>query len=178
GCGVGHSTNVMARAYPASTFVGYDISEHFIELARAEAREYGLSNVTFEAIDVTALPVEPPFDAVFACDMVHDLPDPGGALRRVRDALVPDGQLVMVEPAASSELGGNTANPIAPLMYTASTLHCLTVSLAYGGPGLGLLWGEQAAKQLLVETGFTDIAMHPAPGDPFNAVYVMRRGSG
>src|SRR5262249_55024651 len=134
-----------------------------------------LSNVTFEALDVVGLPVEPPFDAVFACDMVHDLPDPGRTLRRVHDALVPGGQLLMVEPAASSELGDNTANPIAPLMYTASTLHCLTVSLAYGGPGLGMVWGEQSAKRLLAESGFVDIAVHPAPGDPFNAVFVMSR---
>lgn len=176
GCGVGHSTNLMARAFPASTFIGYDISEHFIDRAETEARKYGVSNVSFEALDVMAIPVEPPFDAVLACDMVHDVPDPGGALRRVHDALAPDGHFIMVEPAASSKLSENTANPIAPLMYTASTLHCLTVSLAYGGPGLGLVWGEQSARQLLVESGFVGITVHPAPGDPFNAIFAMRRG--
>jgi SAM-dependent methyltransferase len=174
GCGTGHSTNVLARAYPRSRFLGFDISKNFIERAKAEANEYGLSNATFEVLDVTGLPSQPPFDVIFAFDMVHDMTDAPAVLKRVHDALATGGTFVMVEPAASSNLEDNIANPIAPLMYTASTLHCVTVSLAYGGPGLGLVWGEQRARESLAQAGFASVAVHPAPGDPFNAVFVAQ----
>ncbi len=175
GCGTGASTTALARAFPNSSFTGFDIISDFIQRGRAEATERGLSNVAFEGRDAAELPIEPPYDVVFALDAIHDLPDPAGVLRRVREALVPGGTFVMVEPANSSRLAENLVNPIAPLMYTASTLHCVPVSLAHGGPGLGLVWGEESARALLAETGFAEVEMHPAPGDPFNAVYVARR---
>ena len=178
GCGTGTSTLALARAFPKSSFVGYDVVGDFVQRGRAEAAGLGLSNVTFEQRDAAELPVEPRFDLVFALDAIHDLPDPPGVLRRIRDALVPGATFVMVEPANSSELVGNLDNPIATLMYTASTLHCVPVSLAHGGPGLGLVWGEERARELLAETGFQDIEMHPAPGDPFNAVYFARSRAG
>lgn len=174
GCGTGVSTNSLARAFPNSSFVGYDVTEDFVRRARLDAEKHEIVNVRFELLDVRALPVSPPLDVVFAFDAIHDMPDPRGVLVCVRDALVTDGIFVMVEPANSSRLEDNLDNPIAPLMYTASTLHCVPVSLACGGPGLGLVWGEQEARRLLEETGFTDITFHPAPGDPFNALYFSR----
>jgi AcrR family transcriptional regulator len=96
-------------------------------------------------------------------------------LERIWAALVPGGTFVMVEPGASSNLEDNLANPMAPMLYTTSTLHCMTVSLAEGGAGLGAAWGEQRARAMLAEAGFADVAVHEAPGDPLNAVFVASR---
>jgi len=81
----------------------------------------------------------------------------------------------MVEPAASSDLAGNLDSPLAPFLYGVSTLHCMTVSVASGGAGLGAAWGEQAARAMLAEAGFGEVTVHDAPGDPLNAVFVTSR---
>ncbi|HYN19090.1 MAG TPA: transcriptional regulator, partial [Actinomycetes bacterium] len=101
--------------------------------------------------------------------------DPAAVLGRIHAALAPGGTLVMVEPRASSHLEGNLANPLAPWLYSVSTLHCLTVSLAGGGAGLGAAWGEQRARAMLAEAGFGEVTVHEAPGDPVNAVFVTSR---
>lgn len=174
GCGTGHTTNLMARGYPASTFVGYDIAEDALERGRAEAAGYGVSNVTFEQVDVARLSADPAFDAVFAFDAIHDQVDPAGVLARIHDALVPGGTFVMVDIKASSSLEKNLENPFAPMLYSVSTLHCMTVSLAHGGAGLGTVWGEELARQMLADAGFVDVEVHDAPGDPLDSVYVAR----
>jgi SAM-dependent methyltransferase len=175
GCGTGHALVVLAAAFPASRFVGYDIAEDALSRGRAEAAEAGLSNVTFERADVAALTVTEPLDVVFAIDAIHDQVDPAAVLRGVHDALVPEGTLVMVDMAASSNLEDNIANPSAPWIYSVSTLHCLTVSLAGGGAGLGAAWGEQTARRMLGEAGFGEIVTHPAPGLARNLIYVTHR---
>ena len=175
GCGTGHAVVLMAQAYPASTFVGYDLAEDAIGRARAEAAAAGLDNVHFEVCDAAQLAVDDPVDVVFTLDAIHDQVNPTAVLARIHTALAPGGTYVMVEPAASSNLEDNVANPIAPFMYTVSTLHCMTVSLAHGGAGLGTVWGEQRARQMLADTGFGDVAVHPAPGSPLNAIFVTTR---
>ena len=122
GCGTGHSTNVLASAYPASTFIGYDIGPDAIESARAEAVELGLSNVSFELLDIAKLPSEPGFGAVFAFDVIHDQVDPATVLERVFAALAPGGVFAMMDIKASSNLEDNTASPFAALLYGVSTL--------------------------------------------------------
>lgn len=175
GCGTGHCLNLMARRFPASTFVGYDLAADAIERAWAEAAEWGLTNVTFEVLDVLGLPTEPPFGAVFAFDAIHDQVDPQGVLARVHDALVPGGTFFMCDIKASSNLEDNIANPLTPLLYSISTLHCMEISLAGGGAALGTVWGEQVACRLLEEAGFTGLAIHEVEHDPFNVVYTCRR---
>jgi len=175
GCGTGHSTNLLAAAYPAATFVGYDLAADAIGKARAEAAGMGLSNVTFEVCDVATLPVDRPFEAVFAFDAIHDQAAPAAVLRRVHDALVPGGWFVMVDIKADSDLAGNLGNPVAPLLYALSTLHCLTVSLAWGGTGLGTVWGEQLARRMLTEAGFGEVTVHDVPEDPLNSLYLCRK---
>jgi SAM-dependent methyltransferase len=175
GCGTGHAIVLMAAAFPASTFVGYDLAEDAIARGRAEAAAAGLANVQFEVRDAARLAVERPFDVVFVFDAIHDQVDPAAVLDRIHAALAPGGRLVMVEPRASSNLEDNLANPMAPLLYSVSTLHCLTVSLAHGGAGLGTAWGEQAARRMLAEAGFGEVAVHGAPGDPGNALFVTSR---
>jgi SAM-dependent methyltransferase len=175
GCGTGHTTNLLAQAFPRSTFAGYDLAEDAIGRARAEAAELGLSNVSFEVQDVTQLPVEPALGAAFAFDAIHDQADPAGVLARVHDALAPGGVFVMFDIRASSNLEDNIENPMAPMLYAVSTLHCMTVSLASGGAGLGTVWGEELALDMLGAAGFVDLEVHEVPADPMDSVYVARK---
>jgi SAM-dependent methyltransferase len=175
GCGTGHAIVLLAAAYPASTFVGYDLAGDAIARARSEAAAAGLPNARFEVRDAARLTVEEPFDVVFVFDAVHDQVAPAAVLERIHAALAPGGTFVMVEPRTSSDLAGNLGNPVAPPLYSVSTLHCLTVSLAGGGAGLGAAWGEELARSMLADAGFVDVAVHEAPGDPLNAVFVATR---
>ncbi len=173
GCGTGHAVNVMAHEYPAARFVGYDFGEDAIARARAEAREMGLGNTRFEVLDVTQLEPEPKFDLITSFDAIHDQRDPAAVLRRIGGALAPDGIYFMMEPKASSRLEENIGNPFAPYIYGMSVLHCMTVSLAEGGAGLGTAWGEQLARRMLGEAGFGSVEVTDAPG-PQNSIYVCR----
>ena len=174
GCGTGHALNLMARAYPASVFVGYDFNEEALDRGRDEAAAHGLSNVSFESQDVAVLPPSPQFDAIFAFDAIHDQADPAGVLTHIRAALAEQGVFVMMDVKASSLLERNIGNPFAPMLYATSTLHCLTVSLAYGGAGLGTVWGEELARQMLADAGFSEVEVHDVPDDPVNSLYVAR----
>jgi SAM-dependent methyltransferase len=174
GCGTGHALVILARAFPASTFTGYDLDEHAIARARAEAAGAGLTNVTFEVADIARLTVTSALDVVFMFDTLHDQAEPDAVLARIHDALVPGGLLFMQEPHAADTLAGNLANPMAPVMYSVSTLHCLTVSLAHGGAGIGTAFGEQLARRMLAAAGFGEVGLHPSPGHPGDAVYVTR----
>jgi SAM-dependent methyltransferase len=178
GCGTGHSTNLLARAYPASTFLGLDLAADALERARREAAEQALDNVTFEQVDLVLLPAEPAFDAVFAFDVIHDQADPATVLGRVLAALVDGGTFVMMDTRASSNLEDNVGNPVAPLLYGISTLHCMTVSLARGGAGLGTVWGEQLARRMLADAGFGHVDVHEVPDDPTNCLFVTRKTAG
>jgi SAM-dependent methyltransferase len=171
GCGTGHAINVMARQYPNSTFVGYDFDPGAIARATAEVADLELSNARFEVLDVTQLPLSPQFDLITSFDAIHDQREPARTLGRIAKVLAPDGVYVMVEPKASSRLEDNIGNPFAPYMYGISVLHCMTVSLAEGGAGLGTAWGEQTARQMLEEAGFTRIEVVDAPG-PQNSVFI------
>jgi SAM-dependent methyltransferase len=174
GCGTGHAINLMAREYPRSDFVGYDIAEDAIARARAEAHAMGLPNARFEVRDVTRLPAEPAFDLITSFDAIHDQRDPAAVLRSAAAALAPGGIYFVLEPRASSNLEENIGNPFAPWIYGVSVLHCMTVSLAEGGAGLGTAWGEQTARHFLAEAGFTSVEAVEAPG-PQNTIYICRR---
>jgi SAM-dependent methyltransferase len=127
--------------------------------------------------DVRHLPTDPPFGAVFAFDAIHDQADPAGVLARVHAALEPGGVFVMLDIKAASALEDNVGNPFAPWTYGVSTLHCLTVSLAQGGAGLGTAWGEQLARSMLTEAGFVDVSVRDVPDDPFDSAYVAHKAA-
>jgi len=112
---------------------------------------------------------------VFVFDAIHDQADPSGVLERIHAALAPGGVFVMKEPRLSSNLEDNVGNPFAPMTYAVSTLHCMTISLAEGGAGLGTAFGEQLARRMLADAGFTDVTVHEAPGDPRSGVFVSTR---
>jgi SAM-dependent methyltransferase len=173
GCGTGHAINLMAKEYPRSDFVGYDIADDAIARARAEAHAMALPNARFEVRDVTCLPAEPKFELITTFDAIHDQRDPAAVLRSAATALALDGVYLAIEPRASSNLEENIGNPFAAWMYGMSVLHCMTVSLAEGGAGLGTAWGEQTARQLLAHAGFTSVEAVDAPG-PQNTIYICR----
>jgi len=126
-------------------------------------------------LDVARLPAQPAVDAVFAFDAIHDQVDPAGVLARIFDALAPAGVFVMVDIKAHSNLEDNLHNPFAPMLYAVSTLHCMTVSLAHDGAGLGTVWGEELARTMLADAGFVDVTVHDVPDDPLDVVYVARK---
>ncbi|MDH3318091.1 MAG: class I SAM-dependent methyltransferase [Betaproteobacteria bacterium] len=171
GCGTGHAMNVLAREYPKSTFLGYDIAEDAIARARAEAKEMGLTNATFEVVDVTDLPGDPTFQLITAFDAIHDQKAPDSVLRSAQRALAPGGTFLMIEFKFSSRIEENVANPFAPMYYGISLMHCMPVSLAVGGQGLGTVWGEQTARRMLGEAGFGNVSVLDTPR-PQNCMFV------
>jgi SAM-dependent methyltransferase len=175
GCGSGYAINVLARAFPQSRFTGFDFSEQAIEAARAQAEQWGLTNARFEVRDVTELDVDAGFDFVTTFDAVHDQADPAGVLAGIAASLRPDGVYLCVDIAASSHLEDNLDHPLGPVIYTISAFHCMTVSLALDGAGLGAAWGEQTAKAMLADAGFTSTETHRVEGDIINVFYVARK---
>jgi SAM-dependent methyltransferase len=180
GCGAGHAINLMARTYPNSRFTGYDFSEEGIARGRAEAKEWGLSNATFEVKDAASLSAASSgapkqFDLITVFDAIHDQANPRQVLKGIYDALKPGGTFLCVDIAADSDVAGNVDHPFAPFLYTVSTMHCMTVSLALGGEGLGTVWGEQKARELLAEAGFRDIVTKQVEGDILNNYYIASK---
>ncbi|HVF32280.1 MAG TPA: class I SAM-dependent methyltransferase [Acidimicrobiales bacterium] len=175
GCGKGHAINLMAEAYPASRFVGFDFSTEGVAAGRAEAAAKGLTNAAFEVRDASALGETAAFDLVTAFDAIHDQRDPVAVLSGIHTALRPGGTFLCVDIKADSSVAGNVEHPLGPMLYTVSTLHCMTVSLALDGAGLGTVWGEQKALQMLGEAGFVDVAVHTVEGDILNNYYVAAR---
>jgi ubiquinone/menaquinone biosynthesis C-methylase UbiE len=173
GCGSGHVVNLLGRAFPKSTFVGYDFNAGAIAAAGAEADAWGLGNVRFEVRDVARLPGDDRFDVVTAFDCIHDQARPRQVLAEVHRVLVPGGMFVMFEPKASSHVEDNVGNLTAQICYGVSLFHCLQVSLAENGEGLGAAWGEQLARELLAEAGFGEVETIDPPAD-FNRIFVCR----
>jgi SAM-dependent methyltransferase len=163
GCGAGQALVLAAAEWPRSRFVGYELDEVALELARRRAAERELGNLRFERRDATGLDLEAAFDAVLALDTVHDLPDPRAALAGIARALRPGGVLVLVEAAATGDLSADTARPGALLSYASSVGHCLQVSLAAGGRGVGNQWGCDAVLAELGAAGFGRVAPYDSP---------------
>ena len=192
GCGQGHAINLMARNFPNSRFTGYDISKDGIEAAREEAKQMGLTNVKFEVRDVASINENEKYDLITAFDVIHDQAQPAKVLKGIYDALRNKqeggggeegrgrggrpGIFLMQDMAASSKLEENLENPLGPTLYSISTMHCMTVSLAYNGEGLGTVWGRQKAEEMLKEAGFSGkIEVIDIPGDIFNYYYIVHK---
>jgi 2-polyprenyl-3-methyl-5-hydroxy-6-metoxy-1,4-benzoquinol methylase len=175
GCGSGHAACAMAKTFPASTFTGYDLCEDAIEAATSLAREQGLDNVTFLVKDITVLDEPGSYDLVTAFDIVHDQKDPVTVLGNIHSVLKAGGTFLMQDIAGSSYLEKNLDHPIGPFGYTVSTMHCMTVSLAQGGAGLGTMWGEELAEEMLRDAGFTGLAKHKLPHDFINVYFVTKK---
>ena len=186
GCGQGHAMNLMARNFPNSRFTGYDISKEGIQAAREEAKQIGLTNVKFEVIDIASINDHEKYDLITAFDVIHDQAQPAKVLKGIYNALrnTQEGEeeergggiFLMQDMAASSKLEENMENPLGPTLYSISTMHCMTVSLAYNGEGLGTVWGRQKAEEMLKEAGFSEkIEVSEVPGDIFNYYYIVQK---
>jgi SAM-dependent methyltransferase len=175
GCGSGHAVNLMAETYPASRFVGLDIADTGLAAGAAEAKRNGLTNVRFLNKDAATLDGSEQYDFITTFDAVHDQARPDLVLSGIASSLRPGGQYLCVDIAASSAVARNVGQPLAPFLYTTSCMHCLTVSLAAGGMGLGTMWGEQKARQMLADAGFDNVETTHVEGDIFNNYYVATR---
>jgi SAM-dependent methyltransferase len=175
GCGAGHAINVMAKAFPNSRFVGYDFSEEGIMRARSETAEWSLKNARFEVQDAARLDGSTQFDFITVFDAIHDQAKPARVLSGIADALRPGGVFLCVDIQAHSTHAGNMEHPLAPFLYAISTFHCMTVSLAYGGDGLGTAWGEQLAIKMLNDAGFKNVEVKRVEGDIINNYYIATK---
>jgi 2-polyprenyl-3-methyl-5-hydroxy-6-metoxy-1,4-benzoquinol methylase len=178
GCGRGLIMSRLAELYRRSRFVGMDFSEEAIAFARSEAARRGLHNIEFIVRDVsdfddTAEPAS--FDLVTTFDAVHDQAKPLRVLRGIYQALKPDGLYLMQDISGTSRLHQDIEHPIGTLLYTISCMHCMTVSLAQGGEGLGAMWGEEKTREYLQQAGFRSIETHRLDHDIQNNWYVVRK---
>lgn len=172
GCGVGFSTLLMAQAYPQSQFTGYDFHAPSIEEARRHTQAHGLADrVQFEVATAKEVPGRD-FDLVTMYDCLHDMGDPRGCAKHMREILAPDGSWMIVEPMAGDRPEDNL-NPVGRLYYNASTMICVPTSLDQEvGEGLGAQAGEPRLTEVIRDGGFTQVRR--AADGPFNMVLEAR----
>jgi 2-polyprenyl-3-methyl-5-hydroxy-6-metoxy-1,4-benzoquinol methylase len=174
GCGCGRAINKLAEAFPNSRFTGYDFSGEAIATATAEARLHNLRNIQFEVKDAATLEERDRYDLITTFDAIHDQAKPDVVLQNICHALRPDGVYLMQDIHAATNVDGNLDHPIAPLLYTISCMHCMSVSLAYGGMGLGTMWGKEKALQMVAEAGFKQVEIKQLAHDFQNDYYIIR----
>jgi len=174
GCGSGRAINLMAKTFPTSHFTGYDFSNEVIQNAKNESLKLCLSNTSFEKQDAANFNHEEQFDLITAFDAIHDQANPEKVLKNIRNSLKPNGVFLMQDIAGSSKLENNMNHPLAPFLYTISCLHCMTVSLALDGKGLGAMWGKELATQMLKDAGFSNVEIKQLPHDPMNYFYIAK----
>ncbi|MBI5853722.1 MAG: methyltransferase domain-containing protein [Nitrospirae bacterium] len=170
GCGFGASTIIMAKAYPNSSFMGFDYHKPSIMTARKRAKDAGVKNIKFDVAKSTNFP-EGGYDFVTHFDCLHDMGDPVGAAKHVLKTLAPNGTWMIVEPFANDRVEDNL-NPVGRVFYAASTMICVPASLAYHGPALGAQAGEARLGEVVRKGGFT--RFRRATQTPFNLVLEAR----
>ena len=175
GCGRGQALQTLASLFPNSHFVGYDLSSETIDWAKAEVQRLGLNNITFHRQDAAQIAEHDRYDLIFTFDAIHDQAQPEVVLQNIYRALKPGGLYLMQDIRASVHLEKNIDLPVAPLLYTISCNHCTAVSLAAGGPGLGAMWGEELAVEMLKAAGFTRIDVKQLEHDFQNNYYLIRK---
>lgn len=180
GCGRARVLMRLAELYPRSSFVGMDLSEEAITYARNMATDKGLHNLEFLIVDLSDFDTvaEPEsFDFITSFDAIHDQAQPLHVLKGIYRALKPDGIYLMQDIRGSSHVHKDMDHPIGTFLYTVSCMHCMTVSLAQGGEGLGAMWGEAKAREYLEEAGFGTVITHQMAHDIQNNWYVVRKNS-
>jgi ubiquinone/menaquinone biosynthesis C-methylase UbiE len=178
GCGSGRILNRLASLFPKSRFVGMDLSNEALRAARDEASDKDLTNVEFLAVDLSEFDrmAEPEsFDFITTFDAVHDQGKPLNLLKGIHRALGRDGVYLMQDIKGSSHVHNNINHPIGTFLYAVSCLHCMTVSLAQRGEGLGAMWGEEKTREYLQLAGFRSVEKHELAHDIQNNWYVVRK---
>jgi 2-polyprenyl-3-methyl-5-hydroxy-6-metoxy-1,4-benzoquinol methylase len=173
GCGAGQALIPVALAFPRSRFTGYEIDATSIERARIKAKEAGVSGrVSFEQVPAEEIPDAHRYDLIMAFNCIHDMSNPRGALRGMLRGLKPDGAALWSEARVSDRLEENL-NRMGRMLYGASVMHCMTVSLADGGEGLGNVVGPETARAMADEAGFSGFEVLGVD-NPYHRIFVLR----
>ncbi len=176
GCGRGRIIHRLATLYPKTRFVGIDFSAEAIHYAKQQAK--GLTNVEYRVQDLSDFDrrAEPEaFDFVTTFDAIHDQAKPLNVLRGIHRTLRADGVYLMQDISGTSHVHKDCEHPIGTLLYTVSCMHCMTVSLAQGGEGLGAMWGEEKTREYLDRAGFREVTKKALAHDIQNNWYVVRK---
>jgi len=178
GCGRGRIINRLAELYPKSRFTGMDLSSEAVLSAWAEAAQKKLRNIEFIVTDLShfdeSAEVES-FDLIATFDAIHDQAKPLNVLRGIHRALRSDGVYLMQDIKGSSDIHNNMDHPLGPALYTISCMHCMSVSLAQNGEGLGAMWGEEKTREYLAKAGFHAVEKKELAHDIQNNWYVVRK---
>ena len=178
GCGRGRVMNRLAELYPRSSFVGMDFSPEAIGFARDEAAKKSRDNVEFVVVDLSNFDETDQlesFDFITTFDAIHDQAKPLNVLKGIHRALKSDGVYLMQDISGTGHLHEDIEHPIGTFLYTCSCMHCMTVSLAQGGEGLGAMWGEEKTREYLKRAGFRSITTHRLAHDIQNNWYVVMK---
>jgi ubiquinone/menaquinone biosynthesis C-methylase UbiE len=178
GCGRGRIMNRLAQLFPKSRFTGMDFSSEAVLFAWEEAADKKLRNVEFIVTDLSNFDQnaeQAAFDLVATFDAIHDQAKPMSVLKGIHRTLKTDGVYLMQDIKGSSHVHKNVGHPLGTLLYTVSCMHCMTVSLAQGGEGLGAMWGEEKTREYLERAGFRSVEKHELAHDIQNNWYVVRK---
>jgi 2-polyprenyl-3-methyl-5-hydroxy-6-metoxy-1,4-benzoquinol methylase len=175
GCGKGLALIEMAKRFPNSQFKGYEISEEGVDFGNQYALEQKRSNLLFVKQDASLMNEAEAYDLITTFDSVHDQAKPQEVLDNIYRALKPEGVYLMQDIDASSNVDKNIDHPIGTLLYTISCMHCMTVSLAEGGAGLGAVWGVELAQVMLKEAGFRFTEIKRLEHDFQNCYYINQK---
>ncbi|WP_187263839.1 class I SAM-dependent methyltransferase [Pontibacter beigongshangensis] len=178
GCGSGRFINKLAELFPESHFTGLDLSAEAVGTARAEAASLSLQNVEFVEQDLSDFDQKAPqakYDLITSLDAIHDQGKPFQVLKGIYKALKNDGVYLMQDISGTSHLEEDMKHPIGPFLYTISCMHCMTVSLAQNGEGLGAMWGEETTKEYLHRAGFSSVKTNKLAHDIQNNWYVVQK---
>ena len=178
GCGSGRIINKLALLFPKSQFTGMDLSQEAIESAKSESSKAGLKNTEFiirDLSDFNETAPEKEFDFITTFDAIHDQGRPLNVLKGIHRALKDDGIYLMQDISGTSHLEEDKKHPIGPFLYTISCMHCMTVSLAQDGEGLGAMWGEELTKEYLNRAGFSQVETNKLAHDFQNNWYVIKK---
>ena len=179
GCGEGVATLLMAEAFPKSFFIGIDIDDKALSVAKNAAAKPGLKNIDFYMLDAADIRSNKEwterFDYITAFDSIHDQRAPLDALVSIYAILAPNGLFSMVDIAAHTSHCDNCDHPMGPFLYTVSLMHCMPVGLFDGGVGLGMMWGREQAAKMLQKAGFINVKVEEIPEDPFNLHFCCRK---
>jgi len=175
GCGSGRAIALLAANFPNSRFTGMDMSSEAITAANETVKRENLRNAEFRVHDTAVSFANEKYGLITAFDAIHDQARPEQVLKNIFEALAPVGTFLMQDIAASSNVEKNMDHPIAPFLYTISCMHCMSVSLAGGGPGLGAMWGKEKALEMLQRAGFRDIRIEQLSHDIQNYYYITMK---
>ena len=178
GCGRGMIMNRLAERFPKSRFTGMDLSSEAIMFAWEAAAEKKLRNIEFIVADLSHFDQTAEyeaFDVITTFDAVHDQKFPLNVLKGIYRALRPDGVYLMQDIKGSSHVHKNIDHPLGTLLYGISCMHCMTVSLAQGGEGVGAMWGEEMTREYLKKAGFSSVQKNELAHDIQNNWYVVRK---